>query len=132
MPGSHNGPLMRAPQYGHNKGKKRARQAPKTLAGAALLALRPDAKPRLWRAVGLRGPNEPVPTKPYHYHPPQTALYEDGTYGAPCTWHLHHKSANWVDGVKIDGAGEIVTKRFTVVKGQPQPAQMRLKAETHI
>lgn len=95
---------MRAPQYGHSKGKKRGSQT----------AL--PAKARLWRAVGLRGPNEPLPVHRIRYQPPQTVLYEDGTFGAPCTLTMWHKSATWENGVRVGGEGPTVTKRFSVVR----------------
>ena len=95
---------MRAPQYGHTKGKKRGSQT----------AMPPKA--RLWHAVGLRGPNEPLPTSTIRYKAPRVALYEDGTYGAPCTLSLHHKGAKWDNGVKVGGEGPTVTKKYTVEK----------------
>lgn len=104
--------IMRAPQYGHNKSKKRGAQAPRP----AIVCHLPGRG--MTHAVGLRGGNEPLPTRPIHYIAPKTALYEDGTYGAPCTMSLHHKSATWVDGVKTVGEGPTVTKRYTVVKNK--------------
>ena len=101
---------MRAPQYGHNSSKKRGAQAPR-LANAI-----PAIGRGMWHAVGLRGGNEPSPSRPIHYQPVKTALYEDGTYGAPCTLHLHHKSADWSDGLKVGGEGPTVTKRYTAAK----------------
>lgn len=101
---------MRAPQYGHNKSKKRGAQAPR-LANAA-----PAIGRGMWHAVGLRGGNEPLPSRPIHYIAPKLALYEDGTYGAPCTLSLHHKSATWVEGVKTAGEGPTATKRYAAVK----------------
>lgn len=93
---------MRAPQYGHSKGKKRGPQAPDM------------PKPSLWRAVGLRGPNEPLPGRTIRYQPNRTVVYEDGTIGAPCTLTLWHKSAKWDNGVKVANEGPTVTKQYTV------------------
>lgn len=101
---------MRAPQYGHTKGKKRGNQQP----------CPPMATPLpgrgMWRAVGLRGPNEPLPSRPIRYQAPKTVQYEDGTFGAPCTMSLHHKSAQWDNGVKVGGEGPTASKRYTVVR----------------
>ena len=70
------------------------------------------AAPKPGRAVGLRGVNAPLPMRSIRYQPPKTALYEDGTYGAPCIVHLHYA---YVDGV-IEPSGPIVSKRYTVVE----------------
>ena len=101
---------MRAPQYGHTKGKKRGSQTPRP----AVVCHAPGRG--LWRAVGLRGPNEPLGTRAIHYIAPRDVQYEDGTYGAPCTLHLHHKSAVWEDGKRVKGEGPVVSKRYTVRK----------------
>jgi hypothetical protein len=95
---------MRAPQYGHSKGKKRGNQSALPL------------RPRLWRAVGLHGLNEPLPSRDIRYQPPKSAIYEDGTVGAPCTLTLWHKSAQWDNGVRVGGEGPTVSKRYTVVR----------------
>jgi hypothetical protein len=94
---------MRAPQYGHHKGKRRTNNAAV------------PAKPRLWRAVGLRGPNEPVPTARIRYQPPKMARYEDGTLGAPCTLTMWHKNATWLEGKRVGSEGPTVTKRYAVL-----------------
>ena len=95
---------MRAPQYGHSKGKHRGQQAPK------------PAKPRLWRAVGLRGPNEPLPTRKIRYLKPRDVQYDNGAFGAACTLTLWHKSAI-KDGVKDSKlAGPTASKRYAVVR----------------
>lgn len=99
-----------APQYGHTKGKKRGAQAPRP----AVVCHEPGRG--LWHAVGLRGPNEPLPTVRVRYKPPRTVLYEDGTYGAPCTLHLNHKSADWVEGKRVSGEGPVISKRYAVVR----------------
>ena len=132
---------MRAPQYGHNKSKKRGRLNDlkpslqpvqcKSRDGRAItkMVLVHHALPApfvapvqpgrgMWHAVGLRGGNEPLPSRPIHYITPKTALYEDGTYGAPCTMSLHHKSATWVEGVKTAGEGPTATKRYSVAKSR--------------
>ena len=101
---------MRAPQYGHSKGKRRGNQAPMGLGSQYPL------KPRLWRAVGLRHPNEPLPTRRIRYQPRKDVMYEGGTYGAPCTLSLHHKGADWDNGVKVGGEGPTVTKQYAVVR----------------
>jgi len=112
---------MRAPQLGHTKGKKRGKQSPSPVYGAKLLTIGAAMpKPRLSRAIGLHGPNQPVPSRPIHYKPPKTAQFEDGTYGAPCTLHLHHKGAKWDNGIKVGGEGPVVTKRWVVVQERPQ------------
>jgi hypothetical protein len=99
---------MRAPQYGGNKVKKRGAQS----------ALPP--KPKRSHAVGLRWSNDPLPMHRIRYLPPRQVQYDDGTYGAAVTLHLHHKSADWVDGIKVGGEGPIVSKRYAVVKKSQQ------------
>jgi hypothetical protein len=86
---------MRAPQYGHSKGKRRGSQT----------AL--PAKPRLWRALGLRGPNEPLPRHRIRYQQRKEVIYDDGTVGARVTLHLWHKSAK-----AMGGKGPTVMKRY--------------------
>lgn len=103
---------MRAPQYGHNRSKKRGAQAPLP----AVICHMPGRGK--WHAVGLRGGNEPLPTRPITYLPNKTAQYEDGTFGAPCTLHLHHKSADWAEGQKVGGEGPTVTKRYRIVRNK--------------
>ena len=96
---------MRAPQYGHNRSKRRGMQAPK-----------PPVMGRLWRAVGLRGPNQPLPSRTIRYLKPRDVQYENGAFGAACTLTLWHKSAI-KDGVKDSKlAGPTVTKRWAAVK----------------
>lgn len=99
---------MRAPQYGHSKGKRRGSQT----------ALPPQ--PRLWRAVGLRGPNEPLPMGRIRYQPRKDVQYDDGSYGVAVSMSLWHKSAKWDDGVKVGGEGPTASKRYAVVKTRPQ------------
>lgn len=105
---------MRAPQYGHTKGKKRGKQAPQPAVACPLPGR------GLWRAVGLHGPNEPLPTRRIAYKAPRTVQYEDGTWGAPVTLHLHHKSAVWEDGKKVSGEGPVVSKRYLAGKTSPR------------
>ena len=113
---------MKAPQFGHSKAKKRGRQGNgKILHGRALPSVaRPDSRLPYFHALGLRGGNVLPPDHRVRYIEPATAQYEDGTHGAPVSLHLNHKSANWVNGIKVSGEGPIVTKRYTVVKNSRQ------------
>ena len=78
----------------------------------------PAGKP--WRAVGLRGPNQPLPLRPIHYLKPRDVQYDNGTFGAACTLSLWHKSAI-KGGVKDSKrAGPTVTKRYAVVEKRPR------------
>lgn len=86
---------MRAPQYGHNKGKRRGSH-------------KPPAAPKLWRAIGLHGPNQPLPTRRIRYHEPHVQV----------SLHLFHKSAKEMVNKKRnpDGQGPIISKQHTAVK----------------
>jgi hypothetical protein len=115
---------MKAPQFGHSKGKKRGSQSPKIAYGRALARLAtPLPRVALFHAIGLRGANVAPPDTHITYNPPNHAQYEDGTTGAPCKLYLHHKSANWDNGVIVSGQGPIVTKRYTVVKNRRSKAR---------
>jgi hypothetical protein len=98
--------------------------------------VRADAS--LWgqRAVALAGPNAALPARRVKYRPPRVALYADGTTGAPVTLRRDHKSAYWVDGVRVDQGKRytkdglkpfeniIVTKPYTVVKSSHRGAKV--------
>lgn len=127
---------MRAAQYGKGKKPKAPdagyafRGLGKKLDQMAVETQRVRVDPTMWgtRAVGLAGPNAALPARRIRYRPVNTALYADGTTGAPVTLRLNHKSATWVDGARVDVGkrrtsdglkayeNPIVTKPYSVVK----------------
>jgi len=127
---------MRAPQYGVNGYKARQRGRLNWLAphritvhvkGRTVMRMVRHkapalviATPKLWRAVALRGPNQPLPMRTIHYLKPRDVQYDNGAFGAACTLTLWHKSAI-KGGVKDSKlAGPIVTKRYAVVVKRPR------------
>lgn len=114
---------MRSPQYGKKRAERGASAPTPAYAFRGMgkpfvaPAVTVRAKPTMWggRAVGLHGPNAALPGKRIKYRAPKTALYSDGTLGAPCTLRRDHKSATWVEGIRDDRNNPVVTKPYTVV-----------------
>ncbi len=115
---------MRCPQYGHNKGKRRGSQT----------AIPPQ--PKLFRAVGLAGPNQPMPTRRIKYLEPNQVTFLDGGKGAKTSLHLWRSDSSHAAALAVTkplysgkkypkrrkrpailkGVGDIISKQPTAVK----------------
>lgn len=69
-------------------------------------------------AVPLSGGQAASSGKRIRYRSPKTALYADGTLGAPATVRLNHKSAPWHEGVRDDTNNPVVSKAYVLVKSR--------------